>query len=105
VRWKDKARIHTLLTADIMFSDATRTVTHRSLQVAGHSELVEKNSSLGNLRPRCILVEFDLPYSRTTAVDGRQATGLYSDGAAVHRTVVMVQDPQRYGYGIRRRYP
>ena len=52
MRWKDKAQIHTLLTADIMFSDATQTVTHRSLQVAGHSELIEKNSSLGNLRPR-----------------------------------------------------
>jgi len=39
------------------------------------------------------------------AVDSRQVTGLYSDGAAVHRTVDMVQDPQRYGYGIRRRHP
>jgi len=52
-----------------------------------------------------VSLEFDLPYSRTTAVDGRRVTGLYGDGYAVHRTVHMVQDPQRYGYGIRRRCP
>jgi hypothetical protein len=48
---------------------------------------MQRKNLFGEFVTSMYSLEFDLPYSRTTAVDGRRVTGLYGDGSAVHRTV------------------
>jgi hypothetical protein len=67
--------------------DPTRSINKQDTNCHTHAGHVARKNLFGEFVTSMYSLEFDLPYSRTTAVDGRRVTGLYGDGSAVHRTV------------------